>query len=313
MDRLRLMASFAAVVRTRSFTAAAKQLGSSRSLITRHVTQLEQHLGTRLLNRTTQQLSVTASGEHYYAFCVRMLSELQKEESALAGLRTQPKGTLRVLAPKHFGFAYLSHAIAAFVKRYPEINISLILDDQAPDLGRFTNEAFDIAIRTAPARDSTLITRKIAQLRWVVCGTPRFFQRNKRPRQPSDLPELPCLHYGFDKHELVFHGPDGFQRIVINGPIKANSVSVLRTAALADVGLLIAPIYAVNDDLRAGRLIEVLDAYSLEPNVLTMVYARDKYQPARLTRFIDFLMEWYAQPSWDAPVDASKRVLRNSV
>lgn len=308
MDRLRLMTSFVAVVRMRSFTAAAKQLGNSRSLITRHVTQLEQHLGTRLLSRTTQQLSVTASGERYYAFCTRILSELQKEEIALVEQRSRPKGALRVLAPKHFGVVYLSHAISEFVKRYPEINISLILDDQAPNLGRFTNGGFDIAVRTTAAKDSTLVSRKIATLRSVVCGTPRFFQRHEWPQHPADLSDLPCLHYGFDKHELVFHGPNGFQRIAINGPIKANSASVLLTAALADVGVLIAPIHAVNEDLRAGRLIEVLNDYSLEPNVLSMVYARDKYQPARLTRFIDFLLKWYAKPSWESPTTKSQQV-----
>jgi DNA-binding transcriptional LysR family regulator len=300
MDRIRLMTSFVAVVRARSLTAAAKQLGSSRSLVTRHISQLERHLGTRLLNRTTQQLSVTASGERYHAFCVKFLSELQREESALAEHRAQPKGPLRVLAPKTFGSIYLGPAIAAFVLRHPEINISLVLDDQAPDLGRLTHEAFDIAIRTAPARDSTLVSRKLATLRWVVCGTEEFFRTHPIPREPADLSSLPCLHFGFDnKHELLFHGPGGFCRTSISAPIKANSLFVLRTAALAGVGLLVCPIYAIGDDLRSGCLIEVLKEYVLEPNVLSMVYARDRHQPARLSCFIEFLLQWYAQPAWE--------------
>jgi DNA-binding transcriptional LysR family regulator len=300
MDRLRLMKTFVAVVETGSFTAAALKIRASRSLMTRHIAHLEEHLGARLLNRTTQKLSVTDSGKQYYHFCARFLDELEHEETHLASNRTKLRGDIRLMAPKSFGSMYLASAVAEFVLRHPKINISLFLDDQPPDLGYFTDKGFDLAVRTADAADSSLVCRKIASLRWVVCGTGEFFRRHQMPKIPADLAALPCLHFGLDqKYELAFTGPGGECRTTIRGPISANSVIVLRAAALRGVGLLICPIYCVAEDLRQGNLIEILKDYSLKPNVLGLIYARDRFQPARVSVFIDFLMSWYAHPDWE--------------
>jgi DNA-binding transcriptional LysR family regulator len=312
MDRLRLMSTFVAIVDTGSFTAAAHKLGASRSLMTRHVAYLEDHLGARLLNRTTQKLSVTDSGQQYYRFCMRFLEELEQEEANVSRSRTNQGGTIKVMGPKMFGSMYLSQAIADFVLRYPKISISLMLDDQPPDLGRFTDQGFDLAVRTAYAADSTLICRKIASLRWVVCAAPEFFRRHAMPDTPADLSSLPCLHYGLDqKHELAFSGPRGESRVTINGPIKANSVAVLRAAALRSVGLLICPIYCVAEDLRQGRLVEIVWGYSLKPNMLSLIYARDRLQPTRVSIFIDFLAALYTHPDWDDGIHGHSRMPRS--
>jgi len=304
------MNSFAAVIREGSFTSAASQLRISRSLVTRHVAQLEQHLGTRLVNRTTQKISATEAGTKYYDFCLKFLNDLQVAESSLADDRKKPRGELRIMAPKSFGTLYLASAIAEFVRLHRQMRVSLFLDDQPRALGSFTDRGFDVAIRTAEMEDSSLVCRKIAKLRWAVCGTSSFLAKHGTPSRPNDLARLPCFIFGFQNRPvLTFAGPKGIHTVQVEGPVKANSVLLLRELALCDIGLIICPIYSVAEDLREGRLIEVLTDYSMRQNELSVLYARDRFNAAKISVFVDFLINWYANPSWNN-LDRRSKLLR---
>ena len=173
MDQLKTMETFVQVVRTRSFSVAARDLGFSRALVTKHVQSLEEHLGARLLTRSTRSINLTEIGAEYYDFCRRILSEIGDEERSLQDLQKEPRGSLRILAPKSFGTLHLCETIAAFGQRYPDIRTTLVLDDssvRAPDL---VDNEFDVAVACLAAiSDSALIVRKLASLRWVLVAAP---------------------------------------------------------------------------------------------------------------------------------------------
>ena len=167
MDRFRTMQSFAEVIRLGSFSEAAKKLGLSRALISRHVTDLEKHLGVRLLTRTTRRITLTEAGAKHFEFCQQVIKEIDEKEASLKRLQKEPEGALKILAPKSFTTLALGDAIASFAAAYPHLNISLMLDDLSFRSYDFIERGFDVAVHTTPIRDSNLVARKIATLRWL--------------------------------------------------------------------------------------------------------------------------------------------------
>ena len=164
MDRFRTIDSFVRVATAGSFSSAAKQLGMSRALVSLHVTDLEKRLGVRLLNRTTRSLTLTEVGASYLGYCQRMLAEMNEQESSITQLQKEPRGSLKVAAPKSFGTLYLSDAVVSFSARYPNIQLSLILEDYSFRAYDFVEQGLDVAVRLGDLPDSTLVARKIATL-----------------------------------------------------------------------------------------------------------------------------------------------------
>lgn len=296
MDRLRTMQSFAEVIRLGSFSEAAKTLGLSRALISRHVTDLEKHLGVRLLTRTTRRITLTEAGAKHFEFCQQVIKEIEEKEASLKRLQKEPEGALKILAPKSFTTLALGDAIASFAAAYPQLNISLMLDDLSFRSYDFIERGFDVAVHTTAIGDSNLVTRKIASLRWVLCASPKYLKHHDPPRIPRDLSQHQCLvHINSDPSDRVWrlHSGKGLVSVKVQGPFASNSVLMLRKAALQALGIAILPLYCVKEDLKCGALRDVLPDFPIPVHPLSLVFSPGKPTPQKIRFLGDFLVDWF--------------------
>jgi DNA-binding transcriptional LysR family regulator len=302
MDKLKLMKSFVAVVRAGSFLSAARDINASRSLLSKHVNQLETNLGVQLLNRDTHSMSLTETGTEYFDFCVQFLSELEEVEAAITERARRPQGTLRILAPLYFGGRFLGSAIADFSNIYPDLNVSINLWGQALQSSDVVGRSYDIVIRTIPPVDSNLRVRKVAPIRNVVCASPDYLRLHGEPDTPSDLSKHPCMYHRKDSdYRWRFTGPEG--NISVRLPAakmpRTNSVEILRHMVLGGRGIGILAEYAVYEDLAAGTLTELLPAYEAEARGLFLLFPDAQFSPLKVRLFVDFFVERYGTAPWD--------------
>ena len=300
MDRFKTMDSFVRVATAGSFSAAAKQLGMSRALVSLHVTDLERRLGVRLLNRTTRWLTLTEAGASYLEFCQRMLAEMNQQESSIAQIQKEPRGSLKVTAPKSFGTLYLSDAVVSFSAQYPNIQVSLILEDYSFRAYDFVDNGLDVAVRLGDLPDSSLIARKIATLQWVVCASPQYLEQHGEPKTPADIGKHTCLaHVNLDPNDRAWrlHDSDNLISVKISGTFSSNSALVLRKAALAGLGIGYLPLYCIDDDLKTGALHKLLPNYSPPQRPIYVVYPPTARVPERVRTFVDFLAHWFGKTS----------------
>ncbi len=296
MDRLRTMQSFVEVIRLGSFSEAAKTLGHSRPLVSRHITDLEKHLGVRLLTRTTRRITLTEAGVEHFNFCQRLIKEIEEKETSLKQMQREPAGSLKILAPKSLTTLALGDAIASFAAASPHLNISLMLDDLSFRSYDFIERGFDVAVHTTPIRESSLVARKIANLRWLLCASPKYLKQHGEPRLPRDLNRHQCLvHVNSDPSDRVWRLRDGkgLSSVKVKGPFASNSVLVLRKAALEALGIAILPVYCVREDLNSGALREVLSDYPIPTHPLSLVWAPGPKTPKKIRHLADFLADWF--------------------
>jgi DNA-binding transcriptional LysR family regulator len=295
MDRFRTMQSFVRVVRAGSFTLAAQQLGISRALISRHVSDLEARLGVRLLNRSTRTLDLTEEGGRYLEFCEQMFRDLEKKEDEIGKVRAQPAGTLRILAPNSFGALHVADAVIAFAKQQPRLKLSLQLENTWFRQDDFSHRGLDIALRFAPIRKTALKAEPITEIDWVVCAAPDYLARHGRPTKPSDLASHPCLLHANalpDDHIWRFLAPKGVVAVRVNAAIYSNSAIAMRKAAAAGLGLALLPRYAVADELASGQLVTILPRNRPPSRTLFAIYPSSGAAPTKVRIFIDFLAKW---------------------
>ncbi|MGH7788693.1 MAG: LysR family transcriptional regulator [Candidatus Binatia bacterium] len=307
IDTLTGMAVFASVAAAQSFSAAARELGLSKSAVSKHISQLEERLGARLLQRTTRRLSLTEAGTALYAHCRRIADELAAAEAAIGSLSGAPRGTLRVSAPMSFGERYLAPLLPAFLARHADLRVELTLGDQLVDL---IEAGVDCAVRIARLPDSSLVARRLAPARRVVCGAPAYFERRGVPRTPDALRDHNCLDYAYlaATGGWPFPAARGLRAVPVEGNLAANNGEVLRAAALAGVGLALLPTFIVGDDLRAGRLRAVLIEYESWDASIYAVYPPTKQLAPKVRAFVDFLTEHCgAQPPWDEGLQAPRQ------
>ena len=298
MDKLTGMRVFARVAQAGSFAKAAEQLGMSRAMVTKHVMSLENHLGIRLLNRTTRRLSLTEVGVAYRDRCTQILAEIEEAELAAGQLQTQPRGMLRVTAPTSFGIFHLAPAVADYMRVFPDVEVSLTLNDRILDLA---DEALDLSIRISVLKDSSLVAQKIAHARTAVCGSPDYLQRHGVPKHPSELVNHNCLRYVYRaRDEWDFHGPQGPLTVPVYGTLESTVGDALRLAAINGAGLVFQPTYMVGEDLINGRLQAVLTEYEPQSVDIYAVYLHRKHLSAKVRTFVDFLKARYSpNPYWD--------------
>lgn len=236
MDNLSEMSIFAKVVEAKSFSAAARNLGISKSAVSKQVTRLEQALGARLLNRTTRNLSLTEIGATVYEHCARMVVESESAVMAAQQLSAEPRGTLKLSASVTFGKLHIAPAILEFLGKYPDITVQMVLTDRFVDLAE---EGFDLVIRLTEKPGLNLVARKIAPIRYVVCGSPAYFERMGMPQTPQDLCKHNCLFYAYQSFQdrWSFEGPDGQVSVRIKGNFQVNNSEVIRDALLGGLGL----------------------------------------------------------------------------
>lgn len=314
MDRLDDMVTFIKVVDTHSFTAAATKLGVSKSVVSRRMSDLENRLGARLLNRTTRRLSVTEVGQAFYERCARIVTDLDEAERAVTNLHAAPRGTLKLSAPVSFGRLHLASAVAAFLGMHPAIDIEMDLNDRAVDL---VDEGYDLAIRIGRLKDSTLIARKLAPSRRVVCGSPDYFRRRGMPRHPDDLTEHDCLIYANTPlaEQWQFQVNGEVRPVKVSGRLKVNNGDMLREAAIAGLGIAVMPTFLVGDALSTGALTCVLYDHTVTTAGVHAVYPHNRHLSPKVRAFVDFLAARFGPlPYWDAalPVPAGLRAPEHS-
>ncbi len=293
------MSTFVQVVDGGSFSAAAERLGLSRAQVSKSVMQLEAHLGTRLLNRTTRRISLTDSGRIYYERSLVILNEVAEAEEYAREDNAEPRGVLTVGAPTSFGLLHLQPLIPGFLAAHPQVQISLSLADRFLDV---VAEGFDVALRIAELEDSSLVARRLAPCRRVLCAAPSYLQNNGTPRVPQDLAIHACLVYSNELRPdtWTLHGPAGAERVTVNGPVCADNGDVLCAAAEAGLGVTLLPTFIVGEALRAGRLVTVLDDYCPPDLTINAVYPSRRFLSAKVRSFVDFLAGSFAgEPAWD--------------
>lgn len=314
MDSLTSMKVFGSVVEAGSFASAARRLKLSRAVVTKHVAALEDRLNVRLLERTTRKLSVTEAGGRYYERCAQILVEIEDAEREAAHATAVPSGTLRISAPHTFASMHIAPHLAEFRRKFPDVDLEITLSDRFVDL---LEEGIDLAIRIADGLpESSLIARRIAACRFVVCGAPEYFKQHGEPQTPDDLTGHPCLGYTLStrEHNWVFVCPQD-QRYVVNvaGPLRSNSGELLRAAAVAGAGVMLLPTFYVGDDLERGRLKAVLTDYSVQEYGIYAVYPSRKHLTAKVKAFVDFLSGRYGtEPYWDEWLKAQPAPSKNA-
>ncbi|TAK48606.1 MAG: LysR family transcriptional regulator [Xanthobacteraceae bacterium] len=300
-DRLTGMEVFSKIAAVGSLSAAARALGLSQTMVTKHVAALETHLGVRLLHRTTRRLTLTEAGRRYLESCDRILADIADAESAAAADRIEPRGTLRINAPVSLGTREIAPAIAEFCRLHPAITVELGVNDRVVDL---IEEGWDVAIRIGRMASSTLIARRLAPCHTVVCAAPAYLAAHGTPRTIEDLKAHNCLGYTLPNAaaaERWGFGRDAAIGINVSGTLRANSGDVLRVAALAGHGVIYQPTFIVADDLAAGRLVALnLDHPAMEFPGVFAVYPPSRFPPAKISAFVAFLADrWAPIPPWD--------------
>jgi DNA-binding transcriptional LysR family regulator len=301
MDSLTSMRVFCAVVDNGSFAAAAGKLRLSRAMVTKHVMHLENHLSIRLLNRTTRRLSLTEAGAGYYDRCTQILTEVEDAEAQARQSSAEPRGTLRLNAPYSFATAHVAPHLPEFLASHPDLKLDITLNDRFVDL---IEEGFDVAVRVAAALpESSLVARKLASCRMVVCGTPEYFQKHGEPRTPSELERHNCLSYSLSATQgsWTFTCADGRKHSVrVSGNIQANSGDTLRAATLSGIGIMLLPTFIVGEQLASGQLRPILLDCQTQESTIYAVYASRRHLSAKVRAFVDFLGHKYGpEPYWD--------------
>jgi DNA-binding transcriptional LysR family regulator len=294
MDRLKAMQSFVRVMHAGNFSAAARQLGVSRALISRRILELERHLGFPLLQRSTRKVVPTEAAGSYLKFCERVFREIEREQS-FVWHRDKSTSTLKLVAPKSFGTLKLADALFAFTTTEPRFQVSLSLEDLS-----FPNElvekGYDIAICIASIKESALISRRLAMLDWVLCASPDYTRRHGRPQHPADLKQYACLAYlNLELNDSIwrFEKDGKRQSIKIDGPFCSNSGIVLRNAALHGLGIAVLPRYAIAADLASGALVPLLPSYRVPRRPLLAIYPRSLARLPKIRTFLPWLDRWF--------------------
>ena len=301
MDRLAALEAFAKVAETQSFSEAARRLRSSKSAVSRHVAALEADLGARLLHRTTRSLTLTEAGRSYYERASRILADLEEADASVSQLQAAPRGRLRVNAPMSFGFLHLAAALGDFLTRYPEIELDVALTDRFVDL---VDEGVDVAVRIGNLSDSSLVARRLAVIRRVVCASPDYLKARGVPQTPDDLKTHDCLintNMGAGREWRFAHQGGKPWPVEVNGRMSSNNGDMLRVAALRGHGFVDLPTFIVGEDLKAGTLVGVLEPYVAQHLTLNAVYPTARHLSPKVRAFVDFLSQRFGgdKPYWD--------------
>ncbi len=291
MDKLTSMNVFVRVAKAGSFAGAARDLGISRAMATKHIMQLESELNTRLFNRTTRSLSLTEVGESYLERCQQVLLDVEDMEAAVTHLQNEPRGLLKISAPPVIGATNIAPALTEYLKDYPELSVDIVLKGGQVDL---IDEGVDIAIYIGPISDTSLVARKIASSSLVVCASPDYLEKYGTPMDPDDLTKHSCLiNWAIPpRNKWKFKGILGEIEVNVEGRMNANMGDPIRVAAVNGLGLIMLPKYMVGRDIEKGKLVPVMQDYEIAPLDIHAVYPHRKYLSAKVRAFIDFIQEW---------------------
>ena len=297
MDRFAELRAFVEVVRAGAFVKAADALGLSKAAVSRQVGDLERRLGVRLLNRTTRRLSLTEEGQRFHEHARTVLADLQSAEADVMTRAGKVSGLLRITAPLSFGILHLAPLWPEFRARHPGAALDVTLGDRVVDL---VDEGFDLAIRIARLPDSTLVSRRLAATRMVLCAAPSYLRKHGRPRKPADLAGHVTLAYSYwsGGDDWMFEGPEGPATVRVKPWMHTNNGDSCREAALAGAGIILQPSFMVGDDLRRKTLVELMPEFRAVELGVYAVYPTRRYLLPRVRVMVDFLAERFRSPPW---------------
>ncbi|MBT8109459.1 MAG: LysR family transcriptional regulator [Gammaproteobacteria bacterium] len=300
MDKFEDLRAFVAVVEAGSFTAAADRLNTAKSAISRRVSALEERLGVQLLRRTTRVLNLTETGSSFYEHSARILADLNEAEAAVQQAHGELRGTLRVALPLSFGVRHMCTPIAAFSKLHPKVEFDLDLNDRRIDL---IGEGVDVALRIGRLQDSSLIARRLFDVRAVVCASPHYLSAHGEPQTPEELRDHRCLVYSnlAEPDKWTYVDKEENKRVVeINPVMSASSGDFLANAAAHGMGLVIQPTFIASESIRRGNLVPVLTGYDWPITPAYAIYPPTRHLSYRVRAFIDYLAERFSgTPRWD--------------
>ncbi|UYO00993.1 MAG: LysR family transcriptional regulator [Devosia sp.] len=285
--------AFVQVFDSGGFSAAARQHGRSKALLSKYVTDLEDYLGVRLMNRTTRKLSLTEAGETYYRESSALLQQLDDLDASISDQTTEPRGLLRVSAPRNFGETTLAPAIFEFLRQHPKVALDLRLEDRYVDL---VDEGVDVALRISTLTDSSLIARKIADMHVIAGASPALLKTVGTPKHPEDLRHLPCIVdvnlQGQSNWRFIEDGKT--ISVPVNGPLRVNSPLAARTAAVMGLGFVVLPSYLADPKVASGELVPVLQDFLPTGQTLQAVYPHRRHLAGKVRALIDHLVAWFS-------------------
>lgn len=300
MDRLRALAVFVEVVKRDGFARAAEALDTSPANVTRYISDLEAHLQTRLLNRSSRRMSLTSSGEALFERAKSILDDVAEAEAIVSSAALQPHGVLRINAPLSFGVLHLAPLWSKFMRLYPEVQLDVSLIDRVVDI---VEEGYDMAVRISRSGSASNVARKLATSRNVLCASPDYLQQRGMPRTPAELLQHDGIGYSYAAMADEWQMLDAAgQPHTVKMPcvMHTNNGDTARAAALGGLGIIWQPTFLIGADLRAGRLQRVLPDYHLPDMDVLAVYPSRRHLSAKVRVMIDFLVrELAGTPPWD--------------
>lgn len=295
---LEAWAVFARVAETGSFARAAEELELSKATVSKAVSRLEARIGTSLFHRTSRRLSLTGSGQGALERASRLLAEGEAVEAETAAQSATPRGLVKMAAPMSFGMLHLAPLLPDFLARYPEVSLDLNLADEKIDL---VADGYDLALRIARLADSSLLARRVCEMRVLLVGAPGYFEANGRPEHPRELANHRCFIYSnVDSPETWrFFGPDGEeQSVTVSGVMRVNNADTLGPALRAGLGVALQPEFICWRDLNEGRLESVMCDWRPPQPSLHVVSPPGRLRPARVKVLADFLADRLAATPW---------------
>jgi len=300
MDLLLAMSVYVKVVEAGSMTAAALECEMSTTMVGNHLRALEQRLGVSLLHRTTRRQRLTEFGSTYYQRCLEVLGLVADSERLAEQTQGEPSGTLRITAPLTFGTERLAPALSEFVQRCPQVKLDVVLTNQRLDL---LDNGFDVAIRLGNTEPSNLIARPLEDYTLTMCASPAYLARRGTPQKPEELADHDCLAFAYpagDEWRSVekqwrLSGPDGEIVVAVSGPMLINSSSGLHQAARTGMGVVMLPDALVDQDLREGKLVALMQDYQLPRRPMNLIYAQDRYRLPKLRSFVEFALQTWGK------------------
>ena len=300
MDKFQEMRVFAGVVDAGSFVGAADALGMSKAAVSRHVSDLEQRLGVRLMQRTTRKLSLTQEGEVFLARCRDILASIEESEAELSTRAASASGLLKVSVPVSFATQHLAPLWSDFLAAHPRLTLDVHLADRVVDL---VDEGFDLAVRIARLPDSSLVSRKLAATRLVLCAAPSYLRRRGTPTHPDDLAAHDVIGYSLlsTPGQWLLQGPDGPVTVKIRPRLWTNNGDTSVAAAVRGAGIDLQPTFLIADELADGRLVQVLPAWQAVELGIYAVYPSRKFVLPKVRALVNFLAASFADAPWARP------------
>ncbi|MBY4591582.1 MULTISPECIES: LysR family transcriptional regulator [Rhizobium] len=294
MDRLTSLTVFGRVVECGGFSAAARRLNMSVTMVGNHVQSLEDRLGVRLLNRTTRKVSLTETGKYYYERSSQILAELDEADRTAGALSTTPRGTLKVYTSSAI-VRFLLPVVSEYMELYPSIALDFSIGERMVDM---IEDGYDLVIRTVPPPDSSLVARKLTPWRHVLVCSPDYFESHPMPQKPAEVADHNCLQYAYYPYgeEWRFEDGEGRQESVkVGGNAVSNSAEMLRFLTLNGKGIFLAPSFVVFDDIAEGRLVKIMPDYRPVEFSINAVYPNRSHLATKVRLFIDLLAERFAE------------------